>query len=280
GNPPDTTGSPNPAGSVPYAYRIGKYEVSEQMINKANALGGLGITKDTRGPDKPATNVSWFEAARFVNWLNTSTGHTPAYKFVPLDQNSPPELVAAMGFTLWEPGDAGYNSANRFRNSQTAYFLPSVDEWYKAAFYDPVNGVYWNYATGSNAPSMPVPSGTAPGTAIVMQGLAAGPTDIMTAGGLGPYGTMAQGGNVDEWEETEFDLVNDNPLTLRGRRGGGWDSFPSTLSSANRFAWQPSNAVFGTGFRVGSIVPEPSTFFSVIVASITLAVSAPRRRNK
>ncbi|HJQ82268.1 MAG TPA: hypothetical protein VJ828_20060 [Lacipirellulaceae bacterium] len=31
-NPPDTTGSPNPAGSVPYAYRIGKYEVSEQMI--------------------------------------------------------------------------------------------------------------------------------------------------------------------------------------------------------------------------------------------------------
>jgi len=52
---------------VPYSYRIGKYEISEQMIDKANALGGLGITKDSRGPDKPATNVTWFEAAKFVN---------------------------------------------------------------------------------------------------------------------------------------------------------------------------------------------------------------------
>jgi hypothetical protein len=29
-NPADTTGSPNPAGSVPYSYRIGKHEISEQ----------------------------------------------------------------------------------------------------------------------------------------------------------------------------------------------------------------------------------------------------------
>ena len=55
GNAADTTGSPNPAGSVPYTYRMGKFEISEQMIDKANAVGGLGITKDTRGADKPAT---------------------------------------------------------------------------------------------------------------------------------------------------------------------------------------------------------------------------------
>src|SRR3954462_240759 len=79
GNPPDA--NPNPAGAVPFSYRIGKYEISEQMIDKANALGGLGITKDTRGPDYPATSVTWFEAAKFVNWLDTSTGIVPAYKF-------------------------------------------------------------------------------------------------------------------------------------------------------------------------------------------------------
>lgn len=39
------------------------------MIDKANTLGGLGITKDTRGPDKPATDVSWNEVARFINFL-------------------------------------------------------------------------------------------------------------------------------------------------------------------------------------------------------------------
>lgn len=66
GNPADTTGVPDPAGSVSYAYRIGKYEISEQMIDKANSLGGLGIDKDSRGPDKPATSVSWYEAASLV----------------------------------------------------------------------------------------------------------------------------------------------------------------------------------------------------------------------
>ena len=81
GNAADTTGEPNPAGSVPTPIDMGKFEISEQMIDKANALGGLGITKDTRGADKPATSMSWNEAARFVNWLNTSSGSTPAYKF-------------------------------------------------------------------------------------------------------------------------------------------------------------------------------------------------------
>jgi hypothetical protein len=65
----DITANPDFAGSVPYSYRMGKFEISEQMIDKANAEGGLRISKDTRGADKPATSVSWNEAARFMNWL-------------------------------------------------------------------------------------------------------------------------------------------------------------------------------------------------------------------
>ena len=81
GNADDTTGTPNPAGAVAYAYGLGKYEVSEDMITKFNASQALQITKDTRSVDKPATSVSWNEAARFTNWLNTSTGGSAAYKF-------------------------------------------------------------------------------------------------------------------------------------------------------------------------------------------------------
>lgn len=44
GNPADTTGAPNPVGSVSYVYRIGKYEISRSMIQKANAAGGMEIT--------------------------------------------------------------------------------------------------------------------------------------------------------------------------------------------------------------------------------------------
>ncbi|MBM3967277.1 MAG: hypothetical protein FJ308_19770, partial [Planctomycetes bacterium] len=85
GNAADTTGNPRPAGSVGYTYQIGKFEVSERMIEAYNNAYGnansLAITKDSRGLDKPATSVSWNEAARFVNWLNTSTGSQEAYKF-------------------------------------------------------------------------------------------------------------------------------------------------------------------------------------------------------
>jgi formylglycine-generating enzyme len=85
GNAADTTGSPNPVGSVAYTYNIGKYEVSRDMITKANAASSLGITMydlTSYGGNlvnRPATGISWKEAAKYVNWLNTSTGNTPAY---------------------------------------------------------------------------------------------------------------------------------------------------------------------------------------------------------
>ena len=178
GNPPDMGGVPIQAGSVPYVYQMGKYEISEQMIDDANALGGLGITKDTRGPNKPATSISWFEAAKFVNWLNTSSGYSPAYKF-----------DAAGNFQVWQPSDPGYVPGSMFRNSLAKYVLPSVDEWYKAAYYDPTTGVYNLYPTGSNTAPTPVASGTAQGTAVYRQ---IAPADITQAGGFSPYGTMGE----------------------------------------------------------------------------------------
>ena len=165
GNLSDTTGSPNPAGSVQETYRIGKFEVSEQMIDKANALGDLGITKTTRGADKPATQVSWNEAARFVNWLNTSTGSSPAYKFAV--QPGEAGYSPTANIELWTVSDAGYDPNNLYRNSLARYFLPSVHEWCKAAYYDPTSGVYYDYPTGSDAAPTPVASGTAAGTAVL-----------------------------------------------------------------------------------------------------------------
>jgi len=217
GNADDTTGSPNPAGKVEYAYRMGQFEISEDMIDKANTLGGLGITKDTRGPDKPATSVSWFEAAQFVNWLNTSSGSTEAYKF------------NAGNIELWQSGDAGYNPNNLYRNSLATYFLPSMDEWYKAAYYDPTGGVYYDYPTGSDS----VPDGidfagdTTFDAVFSDGGFNPAPNDITDVGVLSPYGTAGQGGNVFEWEETDFDLVNDSSSSARGVRGGYWVSSPA-----------------------------------------------------
>src|SRR4051812_29167112 len=119
GNPADTTGAPNPAGSVVYNFQMGKYEISEDMINKANTLGGLFLTKDTRGTDKPATSITWNEAARFVNWLNTSSGSPQAYKFAlnPGDPTYTSNTQANQNIVQWAVSDPGYNPNNVYRNS-------------------------------------------------------------------------------------------------------------------------------------------------------------------
>jgi len=259
GNPADDiSANPDFAGSVAQSYRIGQFEISEDMINKANALGGLGITHNNRGANKPATNITWFEAAQFVNWLNTSKGATPAYKF-----------DGGGNFQLWQAGDAGYDPNNLYRNSLAAYFLPSVDEWYKAAFYNSVTDTYGDYPTANGLVPTAVSSGTAVNTAVYGQSFSTGPADIMLAGGLSPYGTMGQGGNVWEWEETAFDLLNGLGSSVRGMRGGSWSGGSDFLSASNRFGINPSGVGADVGFRVAS-VPEPSSLLLGVLGAVGL----------
>lgn len=274
-NPDDTTGFPSPAGKVEHAYRIGKHEISEDMIDKANALGGLGITKDARGADKPATHVNWNEAARFVNWLNTISGFPPAYKFS--TQPGGIDYDVNANIELWQPGDAGYDANNLFRNGRAHYFLPNADEWYKAAFYDPTansgTGGYWDFPTSINAPMLPTPvaSGTAAETAVYGQSPFAEPADVQLAGGLSPYGIMGLAGNVWEWNETEYDFVNDSSPSRRFLRGGGWYNTTIPLSSRGGDSGPPTIEWGNVGFRVASI-PEPTSYLLAIAAIAVLPV--------
>jgi len=271
GNNEDTTGSPGPphlTGKVDYTYRMGQFEISRDMITKANNEGGLGITMDPMGfvtggarDDMPATGVSWFEAAQFVNWLN---GSTPAYKF-----------DGGGNFQLWDSGEvAEYNSANPYRSNLATYFLPSVDEWYKAAYYNAGTGSYGDYPTANGLVPTAVASGTAANTAVYDQSFNTGPADITQAGGLSPYGTMGQAGNAWEWEETDFDLVNDSSSSARDVRGGEWLSSSGVLSSSVRISGVPAIESFRIGFRVASI-PEPSSLLLGALATVGLSM---RRR--
>ncbi len=281
-NTADTTGTPRPAGAVPYVYRMGKYEISRDMIEKANAAGSLGITLYDMAPrfggngaNKPATGVSWNEAARFINWLNTSEDFTPAYKFAV--QPGGAGYIANANIELWQSGDPGYNSENLFRNDLAAYFLPSVDEWYKAAYADP-SGNYFNYPTGHDTAPDSVSSGTDEDTAVHSQALATGPADITLAGGLSPYGTMGQGGNVWEWEESEYDLDNNSAGSERGLRGGFWSyGISDFLHARGRGYFVPSYEGYGIGFRVAS-VPEPGSITLLVCGLVTGLIWWRRRK--
>jgi hypothetical protein len=280
-NPADTTGSPNPVGSVSYAYRIGKYEISRDMINKANALGSLGVTLDTSGfggvgINEPATGISWNEAARFINWLNTSQGVSPAYKF--FYQPGEPNYDSNQFIQSWEVGDAGYDPNNPYRNSLARYFLPSANEWYKAAYFDPVNNSYYQYPTGSNSEPDGIDFVGDTNFEVVYrdQSFNPAPNDITNAGLLSPYGTMAQGGNAWEWNETDTDLVND--FGDRIVRGGNWDNFSPYLSSTNFLSQSAAVQAYSFGFRVASVIPEPTT--AVLAAFAAVTFSCLCRRHK
>ena len=253
GNPANTTGPG--VGSVGYTYELGKYEVSQDMITKFNASQSLQITQDSRFENSPATSISWNEAARFVNWLNTSTGNHEAYKFTNNGVNDDIDLWTALD-TL------DYDAANPYRSRRAKYVLPSYNEWYKAAFYDPINSQYFRYATGSDTAPSPRAGGTSAGTAVYDQSYLQWPADVDQAGGLSPYGVMGLAGNVFEWDESSDDLANSSGASFRGLYGGSWMSTVYALST--RDSDFPSNgATTSVGFRVASLssdaaVPEPS----------------------
>ena len=258
-------------GEVPYVYNLGKYEISRDMINKANNLGNLGITlydmsgNGGNGANRPAPGVSWNEAARFVNWLNTSKGYQAAYNFLSNGAND--------NISLW--GEGQYSGTNKYRHKDAFYFLPSADEWYKGAYGSP-SGNWYDYATGSNGAPTPVSSGSDAGTAVY--NLQSSPADIYEAGGLSPYGTMAQGGNEWEWNETAYDGINDSPTEKRDRRGGSAGNDWYVLHAATReILFDFNNPTDeGGGIRI-AMVPEPSALSLLAFGLGGLAILRRRR---
>ena len=260
-------------GSVAYVYNIGKYEISRNMIEKANIEGGLNITMADmtnfggNSEYRPATDVSWNEAARFVNWLNTSKGYQAAYNLTKSGNNN--------NITLW--GAEQSSGGNMFRHKDAYYFLPSIDEWYKAAYGSP-SGAWYNYPIGSDGPPFPITGGVSPNSAVYAQPYETGPADITNAGGLSAWSTMAQGGNVAEWNESSLDGGNDNATEERAIRGGSWSQWSQGFESTDVVSGGDPETGGNQliGFRV-AMVPEPSALSLLTVGLGGLAMIRRRR---
>jgi formylglycine-generating enzyme required for sulfatase activity len=200
--------------------------------------------------------VSWFDAARFANWMTNGQGsgstETGAYTL--------------NGVTS---GDAVA------RNPGAAFSIPTQNEWYKAAYYSPnYGGVgvpgYYAYATQSNT----APGNSVGGTANQANSVVGGVfsvtqsssysasqnylTDVGEFTGSGSfYGTFDQSGDVFQWND-----LDGQPGSTRGLRGGSWGYYVSTdISSAQFAVVAPSTESSSVGFRLaGPVVPEPSTY--------------------
>ena len=294
GNPDDATGY----GGVATTYAIGKYEVTlNQYTEFLNAVAdtdafglynpnmgsvpyGLGIARaNSPGSyaysvigdgQRPVTYVSWFDAARFSNWLHngqpstgsqtTGTTETGAY---------------ALNGTISGVGISKGGGAQ--------YWIPSESEWYKAAYYQPaaVGGDadgYWLYPMQTNSvpysdqPTGATPDNTRVGNFFADDGLANGYDAgyaVYTGGNaLTPvgaytssdsyYGTFDQGGNVWEWNDAVI-------ISSRGVRGGTWYYVENDLLASVRTSGAPSGENEYIGFRIAT-VPEPTVSVSLMLA--------------
>ena len=273
GNAADTTGY----GAVPYEYRVGTYEVTQDAVTKAMASGLADVTAGEWTGNQPVAPFSWYEAAAFANWLNTSSGKTAAY-----------DLTFSSGswsMALWSSEQAWTaGGTNLYRNKNAFYFLPSENEWYKAAYYNAAGTNYFLFPTASNIDPIAVASGTNADTAVYnFAGLQ--PAAVTNAGGLSPVSTMGQGGNVSEWMESAFDGTNSLASEDRAARGGSYQSFyypvliTNPLISSARGIGDPSNEIRNLGFRVAS-VPEPSTYALIALAGAVLVARLVVQRRR
>jgi len=264
--------SGNIYGAVPYEYRASIYEITEGMITKATASGLVGVTAGAwTNQNQPAGNLNWFEAAAFVNFLNTNSGKTAAYN---LSWSG-----TAWSMTLQNPTNAWtLGGTNLYRNKDAYYFLPSENEWYKAAYYNPAGSNYFLYPTASSTVPTAVTNGTATNTA-VFAGNTVSPTQpavVTLAGALSAYGTMGQGGNLREWTESAANGLYNDPNAIRAMRGGYYPSLAGTLASTNRDTFDPFLISTSVGFHVASI-PEPSTYALLLLGAGAMYLWKRRR---
>ena len=282
GNAADTNGY----GAVSYSYRMGTYDISANQLHAATANGAQGLPVGYWNSNQAVANVTWYQAAAYANWLDTSTTNQAAYNLSYTNGN--------YALSLWPSNSPGYNPNNPYRNSQAKYFLPGENEWYKSAYYSWQGQTYNLYPTGSNAPSA-VSSGTDSNTAVYNQPGVTGPSSVYLAGGLSPYGTMGQGGNLFQWLESPMYGSNTNTSTTNGAwstAGNYADNSSAALSAAN---WAVNQAFFQTtpqllsyynsnlGFRVASTydaVPEPSTFYLLGLGGLAFVIARYAHRRK
>jgi len=207
--------------------RSGSFGSHTYAVKPDSVGNGPGGTDYTYG-DKPVVYVSFLDAMRFTNWL----------------ENGQP--TGAQDASTTEAGVYTIGSGlDEVRNPSATYFIPSEDEWYKAAYYDPNSGggVYYDYPTSTDSvPNNNLPSSDTGNSANFFDGgLTTGNSSYpMTDVGAytaseSPYGTFDQGGNVFEWNEAV------TLSSFRVLRGDSWnDSFSGYLAASLRLLGNPT----------------------------------------
>ncbi|MFM7245685.1 MAG: SUMF1/EgtB/PvdO family nonheme iron enzyme [Planctomycetaceae bacterium] len=343
GNAPDTLVMNKPNGTLPgdgttgygsvdYTYRISKYDVTNSQYvsflntvdpNGTNSLlyitnmtntviQGVSYPAYSGGIDRnlaaaagsrysvmagqenyPVVHINWSRAARFVNWLANGQGSGGTESGV---------------YDMSVFGGTNYYAAPPPRAPGAQVFLPSEDEWYKAAYYDPsLNGGlggFWQYGTRNNAaPASVGPPGSSNNSANIGAGTSAsggssgsvaatfaktGTTfdinaDYLTNVGayttsISFFGLSDLDGLVYNWTEASRESLSTPGHLLPVYRGGSWYynelNSGAALRSTSSYAGTNTGQFQYWGFRVASLAPVGPTAVTIDVTTGTSQTQA------
>lgn len=256
GNPPNSRpyGS---GGSVPYSYSIGKSPVTnaqfamfldavagddlhriyspEMKIRRSGRPGSFTYTPLPGWETHPVNFVAGIDAIRFCNWLH----------------NGMP--IGSQGHGTTEAGAyliQGNNIPGK-RDLRARFFLPTYDEWVKAAFHDPTREAaipYRHFATGSDEEPIRGTPSNLPGRVNGAQ-VIGGTTPIDAYPNTRTYwGALDMEGNVANWCEPGSNESSQRyigiPFWHRSDPNGAGGAYTNN-----------SQREAGLGFRVAAIAP-------------------------
>lgn len=287
-------------GRVDYEYRMATTEVTVGQwfefvqaylpIDQANGGGtvnpnftgtsinirGIGVVEIREGvsPRRPA-DMSWEYAARYVNWLhNGKVNEEWAFETGVYDTST---------FTFNPDGTSNHQSAPA---EGARYWIPTRDEWNKAAYYDPNRygedqEGYWIFPDSGNAPliSNLLPEDGGEKNAGDFGADSFWPLDVGSFADVqSPWGLLDMAGGMWEWTSSP-DLGSPAGPERRWVMGSNHFDFQDNLFTGDRIEFGATYSVnvnVATGLRLASPVPSVSTW-PVVLAGL---FSASRRRHR
>lgn len=227
------------------------------------------------GLENHATEVNWRMAARFANWMhNGQVNEAWAFENGAYDTTT---------FTSNDNPPPFYNDQDA-HHPDARYWIPSLDEWMKAVYYDPNKngtgeGGWWEQPNGSDTvliADYPENGGE------TNAGLAAytGHWDPDFTVGMypevrTPWGLLDASGGVREWTEEWTDYDTHPGRYIKGSSKDDWFMYDWNDWLGSNDYHQPRDYM-NLGIRVASTVPAPSSGLTVVV--VFAASCTPRRR--
>jgi len=258
------------------------YELFDERMEHDPAVSCIKRVIDNKGlfsyqaisgrEDFPITYVDLFCCLRFCNWLSHGS---------PSDAEGS-EITETGAYTIEITG-SDHEEVTIEASAGSSYFLPTEDQWYKAAYYhhhpekiisyDPESPIpsvqdsdsflYWNYPTQTMSEPWNGLGSSSEAANYCRKNqwwyskYTTGGEPFLTPVGFfkntpGPYGTFDMGGDVSEWTYSLNDIERSSGISKCFVRGGSWASGAGELHRSKHTPLEITTRNNTTGFRIAS----------------------------